>query len=262
MNVVGSCPGCGARVALGVTPPLPFGRCASCGATYMVAIPDGALDDAEGSGDEREVELLPRRETRPAYLASRGLHRPLLLGLVGLGVLVLAFVVIGLLRESAPRVSALVAALAAPLLVLPFAAALAALAVRFFFERPAPDAPPLYWKSVIAITAGVTILGWSLLLPSSVSRLLGPSWVIAAASWIAPALAGWATVRLAPAQPYRHALGVVLVSTFGMTLFLLPQGWAAVGALFFVLFFLPLILLGAWVSVRFGPSAGRPGAPA
>jgi hypothetical protein len=121
-------------------------------------------------------------------------------------------------------------------------------------------------RSVLAVTSGVLALAVAGLLVLSLRAWL-PSGLPTVVDWtsdvIAGICAGWVTVRLSPSAPYRHALGVCLVLVTGVFLFALlaciSSGqtlWVPLVSAAYLLF-LPVLLLGAWIGVRFGhPPAG------
>jgi len=109
---------------------------------------------------------------------------------------------------------------------------------------------------VFAVTAGVTVLLLVAFLLGLGTRR-GPdgwrSWVIACS--LAGILAGWVTVRVAGVRPYGHALAVGLVCVLGFALLWLPFGWMQMTGALSMLLFVPPLLLGAWLRVRFGSLA-------
>jgi len=174
------------------------------------------------------------------------------------GVALLALCVLGLAAAFLPEVTfaARGAAVAAFFLwfLMPLAALLAGVVVRVLLRRADGDRR-VFWNSVFAVTAGVTVLLLVTFVLGLLTRRAASGWGSWTVCALAGILAGWVTVRVAGMRPYGHALAVGLVCVLGFALRWLPFGWMRVTGALSMLLFVPPLLLGAWLRVRFGSLA-------
>lgn len=277
MRNQGTCPRCGVRIELGVGAPPAAGACAACGQRYLVVVPErvvvpeaeepGSAEPSAAPGAVCELELLALREPprAPTLREARGLPRSTFRTLLALTFLPMLVVLVGMAAVSVPeagfleRVAVVVFLILGTLLVVfPLVGLLAMGLVRLLLARR-PSAPPRsYWHSVQVVGLGGLGLGACFLLESLATRspFGGALLVFGLLSAI---LLGACIVRLAPAEPYRHAfVASALYLGFG-TLLTVPLGLVAmVVAPLGLAPCVALFLLGAWLGARFAP--GPPGA--
>jgi hypothetical protein len=274
MRNQGTCPRCGVRIELGFGPPPPTGSCDACRQRYLVVVPEPsvpeteepecAAPDAAAPGHVRELELLALREPprAPTLREARGLGRSAFRSIHALALLPLlvALLVLAVIAvpEAGPleRVAVAVFLILGTLLVIfPLVGVLAMGLVRLLLAgRPARS----FWHSVQVVGLGALGLGASFLLVMLATRLpFGGAFQLG--GLLSALFLGACTARLAPAEPYRHAL-VACALYLGLgTLVMLPFGWRMVvaGELAMALS-IPPLLLGAWLGLRIAP--GPPGA--
>ena len=233
----------------------------------MVLMPE---EGGEGSADEVEVVVLPLKaeHARPSPLASRGLRRPVLFGLIAACALAVAFVFVALLNWLAPGSSfthlataVFACAVGLLLLALPLATVASLPVIWFLFGRRGRSASGFdLTRSVLTVTAGVVTFAVAqyliLQLRSSMgARLPVSTGFLLTSDALAGLLAGWLTFRFSPTAPYRHAIGVGLVLALCVLLLVLKarSPWLPLAS---ATFRLPVLLLGAWIGVRREPAAG------
>jgi len=280
MQFIGHCPACAARIEFGPLQPALLGTCTACGAGYMVLVPELGTTSSEAEpAQELELELVAHaagnlgqhaeKTPRRSWLVERGLQGPVRYALYAFGLLCVCTLAAGLLSLVAPAAAErawilVFSFLGLPLLVMPVALGFSALAVRFFVARGAVLPPSTYWRSLLALSLGALVLAFGeYLVGTGVAPVFGHGWLAYAVAFVASgALAGWVTVRLAPQQPYRHAVGAGLVFALGLALVVLPfNREAALVALTYAIY-IPTLLLGAWLGARIGPGPAGPGAAA
>jgi hypothetical protein len=259
MRYTGSCPHCGAELALTTAPPAVW-TCGSCGGRATLVVPESP----DEHGAVIAVEALPlRAEDEPVAVAVRKWRRPVALAAAILGAwvgLVLATAVLGHLAPRSSVVGALAVGSSVLLgfsTVLLVESALAFLVVLVLFARRRTRGLTLR-RSALAVIGGIgmLLLATAVLHIWPVLRGEPSEWtplelVVDAVACTAGA---WATIRLARSAPYRHVLAVGLVLLLNGLLFELPfrlaNGTWAPGQVLYTSLYVPLLLAGAWLVLR------------
>ena len=242
-----SCPGCGARFEFDRAPVV---VCPSCRVSSMVIVPEG--DAGEGLC---EVELV--RQTP----SSRRLPRPLwalLIGIVSLaGLAFLLLVLGGIAGQGSGTVRTWAYEALQSLVSLPFGIAFALPITWLLFRLP--RGARAFWRSTLAIALGVAAIDvvYDLVTAGFVAAGASRSLRVAPAMILAGLAAGWLTVRIGRAQPFRHTLGVAALYALGWLAVAPSRGWEP--AYFGCLACLPLLFAGAALAARttLAPSAAR-----
>ena len=263
VNHVGTCPSSEKDVSLGATLPV-AGSCHQCGASFVIL----AHED-DGSAAEGEVTVTLLAAPR-AVGGSRPLPRPLWqltrLLLLGLAAIAVAFVLLFALItiESGGTLDSdedysVTRVIFGAILGLGVVSVIGTALLWFLLgskgrQEPAFDAV----RSLSSLAGGFLMmlavgLGLAFTWPmveDSVPRAAFAS-VVTALTGI---LGGWVIARLAPLAPFKHALALGIAIPLALASLLMLTG--ALGTSLFALVcagYLPLILAGAWLSVRLRP---------